>query len=438
MSKATIFLSYNYRDEANKNTVVAHLKVLQRVGLVDLWCHSQGALGPETPAVEAAIEQARLAILLITGNYLHSEFLPVGYISRLIERARDNEMTIFAIILENCGWRQSEWLAQLNIRPANQKPVWRDNGKFVDEELTTIVEEIAERLEPDIFSGPVRKIPADMNAGRNNGSQHAALSSLTMDYERGLDLLKAQLEQTNRYIEFTTLEARMRENMQDEHMFGSSETTRTERARIVSSLNKLAIDVLQSSFNDLALGKTITNGATTTDLSMVKQLDVTLSPDTVTPPVKSQLHELPFNDLSWEQFEALCAALVEAQPVTLDTHLYGVQGDDQQGIDIVATQRGADKKEIWAYQCKRYKEYTAAKLKDAVAKMSYPADYYVLMLSIPATAAVRQVSDENPNLFLWDARDIARKLKNYPLLVEDFFGRVWREAFCPESLSVSV
>ena len=111
-------------------------------------------------------------------------------------------------------------------------------------------------------------------------------------------------------------------------------------------------------------------------------------------------------------------------------HLYGVQGDIQQGIDIVTTQRGAEGEETWAYQCKRYKEYTPGKLGEALAKMSYPADYYVLMISIPATAALRQVSDERPNVFLWDAKDIARKLKNYPAIVEDFFGLAWREAFC--------
>ena len=69
-------------------------------------------------------------------------------------------------------------------------------------------------------------------------------------------------------------------------------------------------------------------------------------------------------------------------------------------------------------------------LKAAMTKIVYPADYYVVMLSIPARAALRQVAEEIPNAFLWDAKDIARKLKNYPAIVEDFFGAAWREAFC--------
>lgn len=252
-----------------------------------------------------------------------------------------------------------------------------------------------------------------------------------MDHERGLDALGAQLEQTNRYLEFTTLEARLRENLHDERLYGSTETIRSERARIINSLNKLTLEVLGLSFNDLALGRVSAAGQTSArELSLVRQLDVTPSPVGIKPPVQARLQDLPFNELSWEQFESLCTALIEAQPVSVDCHLYGVQGDDQRGIDIVATQRGATGNETWAYQCKRYKEYTPGKLKEALAKMAYPADYYVLMLSIPARAALRQVAEQEPNVFLWDADDIARKLKNYPAIVEDFFGGAWREAFC--------
>jgi hypothetical protein len=43
---------------------------------------------------------------------------------------------------------------------------------------------------------------------------------------------------------------------------------------------------------------------------------------------------------------------------------------------------------------------------------------------------LREVADATPKTFLWDANDIARKLKNYPGIVEDFFGAAWRSAFC--------
>lgn len=252
-----------------------------------------------------------------------------------------------------------------------------------------------------------------------------------MDYENGLDLLKAQLEQTNRYTEFAILEARLHENLNDERFYGSSENNRADRSRIVSSLNDLTLDSLGLSFNDLALGRVPEAGRVSArELSLVSQLDVGPSPTDIRPPVQPHLQELPFSELSWEQFEALCTAVVQVQPITINCNLYGVQGDEQQGVDIIATQRGTGGVEKWAYQCKRYKEYSPGKLKEALDRMSYSADFYVLMLSIPASAAMRRIANERLNTYLWDSKDISRKLKSFPAIVEDFFGSTWRYAFC--------
>jgi hypothetical protein len=435
MSKPLIFLSYNGKDEAQKNRLVAHLNVLKHVGLIEVWCESHDGTGVSTIGSDHAIEQAQLAILIVSRNFLSVETLPVLQLTRLLQRARNNDLTIFPVIVEPCNWQKSEWLKQLNVRPKSQEPVWRDGGKYADEELAAFVEEIAELIKSIPLSGKgIAAGQTDGNTRLADETKPAISRSGFLDYERGLDLLRAQLEQTNRYVEFTTLEARLRENLKDEHLFGSNETTRAERARIVKSLNKLALEVLKLSFNDLALGRVSTAGRTPArQLSLVNKLNVKLSPETIEPPIRPKIQELPFNKLTWEQFEALCAALIEAQPITIDTHLFGVRGDEQLGIDIVARQRGLDRTEIWAYQCKRYKDYSPGKLKQAIKKFKYPADYYVLMLSIPATAAIRQVADDQPNVFLWDALDISRKLKNYPALVEDFFGRSWREAFCSET-----
>lgn len=443
MATAKVFISYSPKDETEKDELVSHLSVLQHIGLIELWGNNQIGAGEDwSKEIDRAIEQTHVAILLISNNFLGAKFLLRSEVARLLERHRKKEITIFPIIAKRCAWRNVKWLARMRVRPKNEEAVWREGGRYVDEELAAIVEEIAETLEPTIFSdfeGVATHQYLSMVHGDGRGSHphHETLAPNrrgTMNYEHALDSLKAQMEQTNRYIEFTTLEARLRENLQDERLFGTNEANRSDRARVVNSFNRLSLELLKVSFNDLALGCVSEIGQTSVrDLALVHQLNPTLQPDKIKPPVQSRLQDLPFNELSWEQFEALCAALIEAQPITISSNLYGVQGDDQQGIDIVTSQTGAERIETWAYQCKRYKEYTAGKLNNAIAVMTYPADYYVIMLSIPATAAVRKVGDEQSNVFLWDAKDIARKLKNYPVIVEDFFGTAWRKAFCMET-----
>jgi hypothetical protein len=76
----------------------------------------------------------------------------------------------------------------------------------------------------------------------------------SVNYERGLEILKARLERTGRYDEFNVLEARLRENLRDERTYGASEQSRRERAQVIDALNRLALDVLGTSFNDLSRG----------------------------------------------------------------------------------------------------------------------------------------------------------------------------------------
>jgi hypothetical protein len=71
-----------------------------------------------------------------------------------------------------------------------------------------------------------------------------------MDYELGLRTLKARLV-GDALGEFNVYEARLLENLRREQMFGSTETTRAERAAVVDALNRLAQAHLGTSFNAL-------------------------------------------------------------------------------------------------------------------------------------------------------------------------------------------
>jgi len=153
--------------------------------------------------------------------------------------------------------------------------------------------------------------------------------------------------------------------------------------------------------------------------------------DEVGLPVTPRIQELPLNALSWENFERLCARLIASDHDVVDCHRYGVRGEPQSGIDIMAYRRvfGEGQREFVCYQCKRWQQMTPADLRRIVQKFTYPADRYVIMVSLPATAALRDVVAGLPNVDLWDAEDICNRLKNQPELVEDFFGVHWRDAF---------
>jgi hypothetical protein len=54
---------------------------------------------------------------------------------------------IYPIIARPCAWKRVPWLAKMRVRPRHEKPVWREGGRYVDEELAAIAEEIAAIME---------------------------------------------------------------------------------------------------------------------------------------------------------------------------------------------------------------------------------------------------------------------------------------------------
>ncbi|HYR10293.1 MAG TPA: ATP-binding protein [Longimicrobium sp.] len=150
-----------------------------------------------------------------------------------------------------------------------------------------------------------------------------------------------------------------------------------------------------------------------------------ITPPTPRPP------ELPLMQLEWDAFERFCCDLVERLPEVERCHRQGGQGDAQGGIDISATLRDGRQ---WAFQCKREARFGPAKLRKTIARASFAADRYVLLLASQAKVPLRTEAARHPNWVVWDAEDIARRVRSLPpesarILVETHFGGAWRAAF---------
>lgn len=85
---------------------------------------------------------ARLAILLVTANFLTSKFILGREVPELLRRRKDEGLWIVPVIAKPCAWLRVKWLAEMNVRPKNGMAVWRDGGTHVDEELARIADEV--------------------------------------------------------------------------------------------------------------------------------------------------------------------------------------------------------------------------------------------------------------------------------------------------------
>lgn len=170
--------------------------------------------------------------------------------------------------------------------------------------------------------------------------------------------------------------------------------------------------------------------------------DLNTPPDQVPahPPVTTRQQVLPFGDLTWENFERLCFRIAGQSDRIEHAGRYGRQGQAQQGIDLFA-RLPSGKYEIW--QAKRYASITTGDVKGIVETFltgTWVAKCETLILAVQASLADTKIQDEIERqavelkkigivLLPRGGEELSVILREYPELVDDFFGRVWVEAF---------
>ena len=95
-----IFISYCHKDEDWKDRLLRHLRVLEREDVIRIWDDRQIGVGEDwRTAIGSALEEADLAILLVTADFLISDFIRGEEVPRLLERRAEEGMRLFPIIV---------------------------------------------------------------------------------------------------------------------------------------------------------------------------------------------------------------------------------------------------------------------------------------------------------------------------------------------------
>ncbi len=141
-SRNIVFVGYSHQDEDAKNELEKHLGVLASI---DLWSDDRIGAGADwEEEIYKAIGEAKVAILLVSANFLNSKFILQKEVPKLLKRRDEEGLVIFPVIATACAWRRVDWLEKMNVRPKNGEPVWSDAGKHVNEDLSAIAEEVAD------------------------------------------------------------------------------------------------------------------------------------------------------------------------------------------------------------------------------------------------------------------------------------------------------
>jgi hypothetical protein len=120
-----VFLSYAHQDHTFRSELDTHLSNLKRQGIITSW--SDGDIAPGTEwrrQIMDHLNTAQIILLLISADFMASEFCYSIEMTRAIERHHANQARVLPIILRPTDWKGAPF-AELEVLPAKGKAVTR-------------------------------------------------------------------------------------------------------------------------------------------------------------------------------------------------------------------------------------------------------------------------------------------------------------------------
>jgi hypothetical protein len=124
----TLFFSYSHQDEALRDELAKHLSLLERQGVLSSWHDRQIAPGSEWAGqIDHYLEQAQIILLLVSSDFLASNYCYDIELGRALERHEAGEAVVVPVILRSVDWQGAPF-RRLQALPKNGEPVtaWGD------------------------------------------------------------------------------------------------------------------------------------------------------------------------------------------------------------------------------------------------------------------------------------------------------------------------
>ena len=147
-NRLKVFYSYSHKDKEYLQSLQAQLKILERLGKIEVWSDDKILPGERwDDHITHKLQSADIILLLISADFLNSDYIWNTEFKIALERESRKEASIVPIILKKCLWRETP-LKALQAIPHDDngrlKPVdeWGDRDKA----FANIAEDLAKLI----------------------------------------------------------------------------------------------------------------------------------------------------------------------------------------------------------------------------------------------------------------------------------------------------
>jgi len=122
-----IFYSYAHEDKKLRDKLEKHLSILRHQHHILDWHDREISAGTEwEQEISQELNAAYIILLLVSPDYLHSEYCYSIEMKRALERLNTGDARVIAILLRPVDWEDAPF-SELQVLPRDRKPVtsWR-------------------------------------------------------------------------------------------------------------------------------------------------------------------------------------------------------------------------------------------------------------------------------------------------------------------------
>ncbi len=147
VERTKVFISYSRKDTKWLERLQVHLKPLERIGVLELWDDTQIATGKKwREEIRNALASAKIAVLLISADFLASDFITEDELPPLLAAAGQDGAIILPVIISPSMFTNTPSLAQFQAVNPPDKPLIKLPKAQQEEYLVQITVAIGDAL----------------------------------------------------------------------------------------------------------------------------------------------------------------------------------------------------------------------------------------------------------------------------------------------------
>ena len=145
-SQPTVFVSYSHEDKQWLDAMLPHLKPLVRNDSIDVW--HDGRIDPGQQwkqEIETMLSGAEFAILLVSANFLESDFIADVELPALLKSEKENGLQVLPVVITPCLYEESplQPFQSVNnplnpmegMKPVEQNQTWVKLARIIKKSL---------------------------------------------------------------------------------------------------------------------------------------------------------------------------------------------------------------------------------------------------------------------------------------------------------------